>query len=74
MAGPSESDDAPFGLWGGASGGPTVFWLVMAVVLHMPQGNAIINTASRNACQSNHILVDYAMTKAGIANMTHSLA
>ena len=74
MAGPSESGDAPFGLWGGALGGSAVFWLVRAAVPHMPKDSAIINTASRNTCQSNHIFVDYAMTKVGIANMTHSLA
>ncbi|MCX5617298.1 SDR family oxidoreductase [Bombella sp. TMW 2.2543] len=51
-----------------------LFWLVKAAVPHMPKGSAIINTASRNAYQPNPILVDYAMTKAGIANMTHSLA
>ena len=51
-----------------------MFWLVRAAVPHMPKGNAIINTASRNAYQSNHILVDCAMTKVGIAHMTHSLA
>ncbi|WP_323670731.1 SDR family oxidoreductase [Bombella pollinis] len=51
-----------------------LFWLVKAAIPHMPKGSAIINTTSRNAYQPNPILVDYAMTKAGIANMTHSLA
>ncbi|MCX5615404.1 SDR family oxidoreductase [Bombella sp. TMW 2.2559] len=51
-----------------------LFWLVKAAVPHLPKGSVIINTTSRNAYQPSHILVDYAMTKAGIANMTHSLA
>ncbi|WP_237442147.1 MULTISPECIES: SDR family oxidoreductase [unclassified Saccharibacter] len=51
-----------------------LFWLVKAAVPHLPKGATIINTASRNAYAPNPILVDYAMTKAGIANMTHSLA
>lgn len=51
-----------------------LFWLVKAAIPHLPKGSSIINTSSRNAYDPSKILVDYAMTKAGIANMTHSLA
>lgn len=50
-----------------------MFWLIKAAVPHMPPGSAIVNTSSRNATDPNEILVDYAMTKAGISNMTRSL-
>ncbi|QDH15388.1 SDR family oxidoreductase [Oecophyllibacter saccharovorans] len=50
-----------------------LFWLIKAAVPHMPPGSSIVTTSSRNAYDPNEILVDYAMTKAGISNMTRSL-
>ncbi|UMM64521.1 putative oxidoreductase YghA [Aristophania vespae] len=50
-----------------------LFWLVKAAVPHLPKGSAIINTTSSNAYSPSPILVDYSLTKAAIANMTHTL-
>src|SRR3954462_7272007 len=41
---------------------------------HMPQGGAIINSSSVNSDMPSPQLAPYAMTKAGIANFTASLA
>jgi NAD(P)-dependent dehydrogenase (short-subunit alcohol dehydrogenase family) len=51
-----------------------MFWLCKAAVPHMPRGSAIINTASIQAFQPSPELLDYATTKAGIANFTKGLA
>lgn len=51
-----------------------LFWLVKAAIPHMPPGSSIVNTASSNSYDPNEIIVDYAMTKAAIANFTHSMA
>lgn len=51
-----------------------LFWLVKYAVPLMPKGSSIINTSSRQAYDPSAILVDYAMTKAGISSMTRSLA
>lgn len=51
-----------------------MFWITKAAIPHMPEGAAIINTASVNAYDPSVNLLDYSMTKAAIANFTKSLA
>lgn len=51
-----------------------MFWLTRAALPHLPAGAAIINTTSIQAYQPSPTLLDYAMTKAAIANFTHGLA
>ncbi|WP_083655022.1 SDR family oxidoreductase [Burkholderia sp. SRS-W-2-2016] len=51
-----------------------MFWLTRAAIPHMSPGAAIINTSSVNAYDPSINLLDYAMTKAAIANFTKSLA
>ncbi|MEU4570321.1 SDR family oxidoreductase [Micromonospora sp. NPDC023956] len=51
-----------------------MFWLCKAAVPHLPEGGAIINTTSIQAYQPSPELLDYATTKAGIANFTKALA
>ncbi|VEF11896.1 short chain dehydrogenase/reductase family oxidoreductase [Pseudomonas fluorescens] len=51
-----------------------LFWITKAAVAVMPEGSAIINTASVNAYDPSENLLDYAMTKAGIANFSKGLA
>jgi len=51
-----------------------MFWLSKAVVPHMPEGGAIINTTSIQADNPSPQLLPYAMTKAGIQNFTGGLA
>ncbi len=51
-----------------------MFYLVKAAVPHMPQGSAIINTASINADDPNPKLLAYATTKGAIQNFTTGLA
>jgi len=51
-----------------------LFWLIKAAIPHMPPGSAIVNTASSNAYDPSQIIIDYSLTKAGIANLTKSLA
>jgi hypothetical protein len=50
-----------------------MFWLCKAAVPHMARGSAIINTSSIQAFQPSPELLDYATTKAGIANFTKGL-
>lgn len=50
-----------------------MFWLTKAIVPHMPKGASIINTTSIQAYQPSPGLLDYAATKAAIANFTHAL-
>lgn len=50
-----------------------MFWLVKAALPHMPKGASIINTTSIQAYQPSEGLLDYASTKAAIANFTHGL-
>ena len=50
------------------------FYLTRAVLPHMPDGGAIINTASVTAYQGNPGLLDYASTKGAIVAFTRSLA
>ena len=51
-----------------------MFWITKAALLHMPKGATIINTTSIQAYQPSEGLLDYASTKAAIANFTHGLA
>ena len=51
-----------------------MFWLTKAALPHMPKGGTIINTTSIQAYQPSPQLIDYASTKAAIANFTHGLA
>ncbi|GGM08736.1 SDR family oxidoreductase [Pseudomonas asuensis] len=51
-----------------------MFWITKAAIPHMPEGASIINTSSVNAYDPSANLVDYALTKAGIANFSKGLA
>jgi len=51
-----------------------LFWITKAAIPHMPPGSAIVNTSSVNAYDPSVNLLDYAMTKAAIANFTKTLA
>ncbi|RKU00111.1 NAD(P)-dependent oxidoreductase [Burkholderia sp. Nafp2/4-1b] len=51
-----------------------LFWITRAAIPHMPPGSAIVNTTSVNAYEPSVNLLDYAMTKAAIANFTKGLA
>ena len=50
------------------------FWLVKAALPHMPKGSSVIMTTSIQAYQPSPGLLDYAATKAAIANFTKGLA
>jgi NAD(P)-dependent dehydrogenase (short-subunit alcohol dehydrogenase family) len=51
-----------------------MFTLCKDVVPHMPEGGPILNSSSVNSDMPSPDLAPYAMTKAGIANFTASLA
>ena len=51
-----------------------MFHLTKAAVTHMPEGSAIINTASINADKPNPGLLAYATTKGAIQNFSSGLA
>ncbi len=51
-----------------------MFWLCKAALPHLPAGAVIINTTSIQAYQPSPTLLDYAATKAAIANFTHGFA
>jgi NAD(P)-dependent dehydrogenase (short-subunit alcohol dehydrogenase family) len=51
-----------------------LFWLCRLALPHMKSGASIINTSSVQASSPSPELLDYAATKAGIANFTRGLA
>ncbi|MEU4483187.1 SDR family oxidoreductase [Micromonospora sp. NPDC023966] len=51
-----------------------MFWLCKLAVPHLPEGSAIINSSSIQAFNPSPQLLEYATTKAAIANFTKALA
>lgn len=51
-----------------------MFWLVKAVLPHMKEGSAIINTSSVTAYRGSGGLIDYSSTKGAIVSFTRSLS
>ncbi|MEH0829550.1 MULTISPECIES: SDR family oxidoreductase [unclassified Micromonospora] len=51
-----------------------MYWLCREAVPHLAEGSTIINTTSIQAFDPSPQLLDYATTKAGIANFTKGLA
>ncbi|HEY2051367.1 MAG TPA: SDR family oxidoreductase [Caulobacteraceae bacterium] len=51
-----------------------MFWITKAAMEHLPEGAAIINTASIQAVKPSAALLDYAITKAGIVAFTKALS
>lgn len=52
----------------------SMFYLTKALVDHMPEGSAIINTSSVTAYRGSAKLIDYASTKGAIISFTRSLS
>ena len=50
------------------------FWVTQEALAHIPEGGAIINTASVTAYRGSPALIDYASTKGAIVSFTRSLA
>jgi len=50
------------------------FYLTRAVLPHMPDGGAIVNTTSVTAYQGNPVLLDYSATKGAIVAFTRALS
>jgi NAD(P)-dependent dehydrogenase (short-subunit alcohol dehydrogenase family) len=51
-----------------------MFWITKAAMAHLQPGSAIVNTSSVNAYEPGESLIDYAATKAAIANFSKGLA
>jgi len=50
------------------------FFVTQAALPHMPEGSAVVNTASITGLQGHKQLLDYAATKGAIIALTYSLA
>ena len=50
------------------------FYVTKAALEHLPDGGAIINTASINGLRGNKSLIDYSATKGAVLALTYSLA
>jgi NAD(P)-dependent dehydrogenase (short-subunit alcohol dehydrogenase family) len=50
------------------------FHVTKAALAHLPEGGAIVNTASVNGLRGNKSLIDYSATKGAIIAFTYSLA
>ena len=50
------------------------FWTTKAALRHLPDGAAIINTASINGLRGNKMLLDYSATKGAVLAFTYALA
>jgi NAD(P)-dependent dehydrogenase (short-subunit alcohol dehydrogenase family) len=50
------------------------FWCTKAALRHLPDGSAIVNTASINGLRGNQQLIDYSATKGAILAFTYSMA
>lgn len=50
------------------------FRVTKAALEHLPQGGAIVNTASINGLRGNKTLIDYSATKGAVIALTYSLA
>ena len=50
------------------------FWTTKAALRYLPDGAAIINTASINGLRGNKTLMDYSATKGAVLSFTYSLA
>jgi NAD(P)-dependent dehydrogenase (short-subunit alcohol dehydrogenase family) len=50
------------------------FWTTKAAYPHLPDGGAVINTASINGLRGNKTLIDYSAAKGAILALTYSLA
>ena len=50
------------------------FWVTKAALEHMPDGGAIVNSASINGLRGNKSLIDYSATKGAILAFTYSMA
>jgi NAD(P)-dependent dehydrogenase (short-subunit alcohol dehydrogenase family) len=50
------------------------FHVTKAALAHLPDGGAIINTASINGLRGNKTLIDYSATKGAVLALTYSLA
>jgi NAD(P)-dependent dehydrogenase (short-subunit alcohol dehydrogenase family) len=51
-----------------------MFFLTKAALPHLPEGGAIVNTASITAYRGNKTLIDYSSTKGAIVSFTRSLS
>jgi NAD(P)-dependent dehydrogenase (short-subunit alcohol dehydrogenase family) len=50
------------------------FWITRSALSHLPDGGAIINTASINGLRGNKTLIDYSATKGAVLAFTYSMA
>ena len=50
------------------------FWTTKAALAHLPDGGAIVNTASINGLRGHKTLIDYSATKGAVLALTYALA